>query len=151
MPVFPPYLGLNIHRIRHELRWTQAGLGARTSLTQQRISSFERPLQPSDSAEVKHLARVLGVSGAVLTHRTGSLTGVCGRMPTMCDQPSRVRDVLAALFTDCDGLLELRALRLRQRTYCAPDDIGTVECFARLAALSRPLWRVRMLRGCRHG
>lgn len=47
------------------------------------------------------------------------------------DRAVRGRDVLAAIVDGCDGLLELRALPSRDRTFLALDDTAGLESFAR--------------------
>jgi hypothetical protein len=43
----------------------------------------------------------------------------------------RVRDVFSVLYGDAEGLVELRALPSRDRTFCAPRDVDAIEAFAR--------------------
>jgi hypothetical protein len=54
--------------------------------------------------------------------------------------PYRVRDVFAALYGGAEGLVELRALPSKDRTFCAPGDVAAIEAFAKPRILRENLY-----------
>ncbi|MSO29796.1 MAG: hypothetical protein EXQ48_02485 [Acidobacteria bacterium] len=83
--------------------------------------SADAPLQMPTAADI---------FGSTSSHLGRHAVNADRIAPALGGRGVRGRDVLAAIFDACTGLLELRALPSRERTFLSPTDVAAIEHFA---------------------